>query len=94
MYLWKRVCLFQLQYALAGLILGSGCMAGGIALILKGGTGSTSWTAKCFGAEINVAGATPGVCLFMIAVLIVWITKPDFKQWNVRSNVNSRNGEL
>lgn len=78
---WKRIALFQLRYGFAGLSVGSGCMLGGIVLISRGVTESTSWTAKFFGAEINVSTATPGVCLFIIGLLIVFITKPNFKLW-------------
>jgi hypothetical protein len=36
----------SLAYSLGGLLLGLGCIIGGIVLFLRGVTGSTSWTAK------------------------------------------------
>jgi hypothetical protein len=74
----------QLLYSMAGLVVGAGCMLGGIVLFLNGVTGSTSWTAKLLGAESQLSDAAPGAVLFIVGVFVVLITKYAF---NVRKNV-------
>lgn len=69
----------QLLYSIAGLILGTVCMLGGIVLFLNGVTGSTSWTAKFLGAESQLSDAAPGAVLFIVGLFIVLITKYVFK---------------
>ena len=73
----------QLLYSIAGLIVGAGCMLGGIVLFLNGVTGSTSWTAKLLGAESQLSDAAPGAVLFIVGLFIVLITKYVF---NVKKN--------
>jgi len=74
----------QLLYSMAGLIVGAGCMLGGIVLFLNGVTGSTSWTAKLLGAESQLSDAAPGAVLFIVGVFVVLITKYAF---SVKKNV-------
>lgn len=77
--LWKRVTLFQLIYSVCGLILGFVCILGGVVLFLHGITGSTSWIAKFIGVESNLSDAAPGAVLFIVGLLIVWITRFNLK---------------
>jgi len=79
----KELSKHQLLYSMAGLILGAGCMLGGIVLFLNGVTGSTSWTAKLLGAESQLSDAAPGAVLFIVGLFIVLITKYAF---NVKKN--------
>lgn len=79
----KELSKHQLLYSIAGLIVGAGCMLGGIVLFLNGVTGSTSWTAKLLGAESQLSDAAPGAVLFIVGLFIVLITKYVF---NVKKN--------
>jgi hypothetical protein len=47
----------------------------GILLFLRGVTGSASWTAKLIGAESKLSDAAPGVVLFVVGGLIVFVTR-------------------
>lgn len=71
---WKTASLYQFIYSIAGLILGTVCIIGGIILFFHGITGSISWTAKLFGMESNISDAAPGAVLFIVGLFIVLIT--------------------
>lgn len=70
---WRSASIFQFIYSVGGLAVGLACVAGGILLFYRGVTGSTSWTAELLG--ISVSDAAPGVILFTVGLIIVWITK-------------------
>lgn len=72
--LWRKAVRYQFIYSLAGLVLGLACVIGGIILFFHGITGPTaSWTTSVLG--INVSDAAPGVVLFLVGLLFVWITR-------------------
>jgi len=84
--LWRKAVRFQFIYSLAGLILGLVCVIGGIILFFHGITGpTTSWTTSVLG--INVSDAAPGVVLFIVGLIFVWITQ--FKVGTSQSQDNS-----
>lgn len=66
---------FELINALIGQILGLACVLGGVALFLNGVSGSTSWTTKILGAESTITDAAPGVVLFIVGLLFVFVTR-------------------
>jgi hypothetical protein len=76
---YQRFSLYQLIYALSGLILGLVCILGGIVLFLNGVAGSTNWTAKMLGAESKVSDAAPGAVLFIVGLFIVLVTRFSIK---------------
>lgn len=85
--LWRKAIAFQFIYSLAGLILGLICVIGGIVLFLHGIVGPTaSWTTNLLG--INVSDAAPGVILFIVGLLIVWITRFEVKPSQNQGNSN------
>ncbi|WP_111899585.1 hypothetical protein [Aeromonas veronii] len=69
---------FELIYTVIGQILGLVCILGGIALFLNGVAGSTSWTAKIFGAESTITDAAPGAVLFIVGLFFVIVTRYKF----------------
>ncbi|MGC9611022.1 MAG: hypothetical protein ABSE68_02265 [Minisyncoccia bacterium] len=72
--LWRKAIRFQFIYSLAGLILGLACVIGGIILFFHGIIGPTAnWTTSALG--INISDAAPGVVLFVVGLLFVWITR-------------------
>ncbi len=75
----KKLSKDQLVYSLAGLILGTICILGGIILLLNGIAGSISWTAKFIGAESELNDAAPGAVLFIAGLFVVLITRYIFK---------------
>jgi len=78
----KKLSKHQLIYSVAGLLLGFVCIIGGIVLFLNGLVGSTSWTAKFFGAESNLNDGAPGAVLFIVGLFIVLITRYTLKVKN------------
>jgi hypothetical protein len=72
---WVRMARLQLIYALAGLIVGLACVAGGLGLFLHGVYGSSSWVGNFIGVQSRLADAAPGTVLFVIGLLIVWLTR-------------------
>jgi hypothetical protein len=66
----------EFRYALVGLAVGLVAILSGTALTLHGAFGSTSWTARLLGLESSVNDAAPGVILFVVGILITFITRP------------------
>lgn len=72
--LWRKAIRFQFIYSIGGLVLGLMCVIGGMILFLHGITGPTAnWTTELLG--INISDAAPGVVLFLVGLLFVWITR-------------------
>lgn len=74
---WGRLARLQLAYSLAGLTVGVICVAGGILLFYHGVTGSTSWVGSVIGVGVRsgLSDAAPGTVLFVVGLLVVWITR-------------------
>ena len=70
---------YELIYSVIGLFLGLAAIIGGITLFLNGVVGTTSWTAKIFGAESTITDAAPGAILFIVGLFIVISTRYKFK---------------
>ena len=64
-----------LIYALAGLRVGALCNLGGVVLFLNGVGGSSSWTTNVLGFKSELNDAAPGAILFVVGVLIIFITR-------------------
>src|SRR5262249_39842112 len=64
------------SYAKLGLILGIAAIVGGVVLGMHGIAGSASWTMSLLGLESHINDATPGVVLFIVGLLMVFVTKP------------------
>ena len=73
--LWARLARLQLIYSLAGLVFGLGCIVGGLGLFLHGVAGSTSWVGDFIGVQSWLADAAPGTILFIVGLLVVWLTR-------------------
>ena len=76
---FSRLARLQLAYSLAGLALGLICVVGGILLFFHGVTGSTSWVGHFIGIQGWLSDAAPGTVLFVVGLLIVWITRFDVR---------------
>ncbi|MEO6798266.1 MAG: hypothetical protein ABI401_06245 [Candidatus Dormibacter sp.] len=72
---WGRLVVLQLIYSLAGLVLGLSCVIGGILLFFHGVAGSTSWVGQFIGAQGRLSDAAPGTVLFVVGLLVVWVTR-------------------
>lgn len=66
----------EYRHGALGLIIGWACILLGALLCIFGVVGSTSWTAKLAGIETKLNDAAPGVVLFVIGLLVIYITKP------------------
>jgi uncharacterized membrane protein len=75
----SRLVRLQLAYSLAGLTLGLICVVGGILLFFHGVSGSTSWVGHVIGLQGGLSDAAPGTVLFVVGLLIVWITRFDVR---------------
>ena len=65
----------QLIYSLAGLVVGLACVVGGLGLFLHGIVGSSSWVGDFIGVQSKLADAAPGTVLFIVGLLVVWLTR-------------------
>ena len=86
--LWARLARLQLIYSLAGLVFGLGCIVGGLGLFLHGVAGSTSWVGDFIGVQSRLADAAPGTILFIVGLLVVWLTRFSIR---VRQPIEIRN---
>jgi hypothetical protein len=76
---WQRLVLLQLIYSLAGLVLGLACVIGGILLFFHGVAGSSSWVGEFIGVQGRLSDAAPGTVLFVVGLLVVWLTRFDVR---------------
>jgi hypothetical protein len=76
---WERLILLQLIYSLAGLVLGLACVIGGILLFFHGVAGSSSWVGQFIGVKSQLSDAAPGTVLFVVGLLVVWLTRFDVR---------------
>ena len=65
----------HLIYSISGLIVGLFSILGGITLFMNGIVGSTSWTAKFFGAESQISDVAPGGILFIVGLFTILTTR-------------------
>ena len=86
----SRLVRLQLAYSLAGLTLGLICVVGGILLFFHGVTGSTSWVGHVIGVQGRLSDAAPGTVLFVVGLLVVWITRFDVRVRRQRARVRRR----
>ncbi|MBT8342168.1 MAG: hypothetical protein HKP58_09810 [Desulfatitalea sp.] len=84
---WNMIVRYHFIYSIAGLILGFMAIFFGIVLFLMGISGSTTWVAEMIGAKSKITDAAPGVILFIVGLLIVYITRFSAK---VRKLINSQ----
>lgn len=77
---WNRAARYQLIYSLVGLVFGISCVIIGMVLVIRGVTGSSSWTASFIGLQSNISDAPPGVILFVVGLFVVYVTKFDVKR--------------
>jgi len=75
--LWRRATFYQLVYSLAGLGVGLSCVVGGIILFIMGIGGNINWVLKGEGFHSQIANAAPGAVLFVVGMLVVWMTRFD-----------------
>jgi len=76
--LQKELAKHEYGYSKLGLLVGVIFLLVGLVLCLNGVAGNTSWIAKFIGAESKISDAAPGVILFVIGLLVIWVTKPKF----------------
>ena len=74
-HFWGQLAVLQLIYSLAGLLLGLACIVGGILLFFHGVAGSSSWVGQFIGLQSKLSDAAPGTVLFVVGVVIVWLTR-------------------
>lgn len=69
---------YELIYSIIGQLLGFVSILGGFTLFLNGVAGTTSWSAKVFGAESTITDAAPGGILFIVGLFMVIATRYKF----------------
>ena len=74
-HFWGRLAVLQLIYSLAGLVLGLACIVGGILLFFHGVAGSSSWVGEFIGVQSKLSDAAPGTVLFVVGLVVVWLTR-------------------
>lgn len=67
-------------YSIIGLLLGFACIVVGLVLSLNGVSGHTSWTAEALGLSTTLNDAAPGVIVFVVGAVMVWITRFKVKE--------------
>lgn len=77
--LWKQATVFQFVYSIVGLLLGIGCIITGIILLIKGILLKQDFNIKVFNFESNLTNTSVGVILFLIGILVIFITKFSIK---------------
>lgn len=75
----RRIVRYQFIYSIVGVIFGASSMIVGSILLYLGLSGSSSFTTKLLGADISITDAGPGTVLFIVGLLVVFITKFDVK---------------
>jgi hypothetical protein len=65
-------------------------MIGGVILFLRGVTGSTGFVAEFIGMNTKLTDAAPGVVLFVIGLLMVWITRPDVRVYKDKNHAERK----
>jgi hypothetical protein len=75
--LWRKATFYQFVYSLAGLGLGLVCIVGGFILFIMGISGSINWVVKAEGFSSQLVNAAPGAVLFVVGVLVAWLTRFD-----------------
>jgi hypothetical protein len=74
----------EYRHAALGVGLGLATIVGGCVLGIAGVAGHTSWTAKALGLSSSLTDAAPGVILFVVGVVVVFITRPRVNVSDVR----------
>ncbi|MDB4951168.1 MAG: hypothetical protein JWM27_3817 [Gemmatimonadetes bacterium] len=74
----------EYRHAALGMGLGLATIVGGCILGIAGAAGHTSWTAKLLGLNSTLTDAAPGVILFIVGVVLVFITRPRVNVSDVR----------
>ena len=90
---WERVVVLQLVYSLAGLVLGLACVIGGILLFFHGVAGSSSWVGQFIGVKGQLSDAAPGTVLFVVGLLVVWLTRFEVR-WRGREGIRDDRRDL
>lgn len=73
---WKGAVQYQFWYSTFGLALGLVCILSGVILFLHGVVGTTkSWTASVLGLKNSVSDVPAGVAVFIVGMIIVFITR-------------------
>jgi len=65
----------RLAVSTATLLIGGGCMIGGIVLLLRGAANTPLWTANAPGTTEPLNTIVPGLLLFVTGLLIVFLTR-------------------
>ncbi len=72
---WDRIIRYNFIYSLFGLVVGILCLFGGIILFLKGVTEKANWTIKILNIESNISETPVGLGLFIVGLIIIFITR-------------------
>jgi hypothetical protein len=72
---WRRIVAFQFIYSMFGLLVGLLLALAGVVLFLRGVSGASSWTTSVLGLQSEVTDAAPGTILFLVGVVIVFLTR-------------------
>jgi len=71
----KQLTKYHLIYSIIGCFLGFICIIGGVVLFIMGITGNTNWKFSVFESKSEIVNAAPGVILFVVGLIIIFITR-------------------
>lgn len=71
-----KVATLSFIYAMAGLMLGLACALLGVVLF-HGVAGSSGWVVELLGLKSTLSDAAPGVVLFVVGLVVVFVTRYD-----------------
>ena len=80
---YQKFAKLHFFYSLVGLLLGLGCVLGGMVLCWHGVPGAASWSMKLIGAESKISDATPGVILIVVGLFVILVTRFSIKTQRV-----------
>ncbi|HCH3500967.1 TPA: hypothetical protein NKU61_004441 [Vibrio parahaemolyticus] len=69
---------YQLIYSAIGLLLGLACVVGGMYLFIIGINSDINWSIKVLESESTLVNAAPGAMLFLVGLIVVYVTKFKF----------------
>lgn len=77
--LFDKLSTQQFIYSFMGLLIGGASILFGIYLFVQGINGSTTWIAKVLGFQSEVTDAAPGIILWILGTIIIYLTRYSIK---------------
>jgi len=72
---WEKVVYYQFIISLTGMITGILIVLLGAFMAFRGISGTTNWIFNILGFQSQIAEATPGIILFLLGIVIIYLTR-------------------